>query len=512
MTQQEYRGNLTAAEFPLLSELQGQTVIMPQLDQNFSRDASSPKNKDRDIGIPQIYYMHNMLPTDAGVTSVGYQVIAPAPAGTDNQFTDMFLLRDPNENVAYFVNTGSGRCYVLPSIGTGWLRTTDAAPLGVTDFVTVAYVNGETYIYFGRVGCYKYDFASNALVAVTLTGLTAANLIGITSSNGYMIAWTATLVLRSSIIDPTDFTPSLVTGAGGGGVQDIKGAITVCLAQSNGFVIYTKRNAVAAIYTGNVQYPFTYKENIGAGGLANPTLAAYDGNSTNHYVYSTSGLQEVSLQNARVLHAQVTDFIAGAQFEDFDEATFQFTQLALNGPMQKKIAVVANRYLVISYGVSSLTHALVYDAGLGRWGKLRIPHVDCFDYTYPSSAIVDAPKRSIGFLQADGTIQVAVSSYNTTGSSGVMIAGKYQLDRMHYLEMQEIHLDSVRVGNILTVKLLSSIDGSNTVVKPTALAVASGTYRRYNCRSTGRNHSVVFVGAFHANSLLLKFTATGAVR
>lgn len=511
MAQLTYRGNLTAAEFPLISEFQGQTVIMTGNDQNYSRQSNSPRNKDRDIGIPQMYYCHNVVPTDAGVTSIGYLQLAAAPSGTDNTFSDTFTIRDASDNVAIFNNTTSGRNYVLPSVGTGWLRTTDKAPV-VGYEVSVAHVNGESYIFFGKLGCFKYNFSTNALDAVTLNGLTVANIIGICASNGYMIAWTENTVFWSSSIDPTDFLPSLVTGSGSQGVQQSKGSIVSCLPQNQGFVVYTKKNAVAAIFTNNTQFPFTFKEIIGAGGLSSSTLVAYDGNSTNHYAYTTSGLQEVSMQNSSVVFPQVTDFLAGSQFEDFDEITNIFTELLLSSPMQKKLTLVSNRYLVLSYGVATLTHALVHDFALARWGKFKVDHTDCFDFTYPSSAVIETPRRSIAFVQANGTVLAAVLAYDTSISYGVVILGKYQLDRNRYITMQELHLESVRSDSNLLVNWLTSLDGKNVSVAPATLATSLGTYRRYNSNTAGINHSVVISGGFNLNSIELKFTDAGGVR
>ncbi len=511
MAQQSYRANVTAAEFPFLSEFQGRTIIMPGLDQNYSRQASSTKNKDRDIGIPQAYYMHNMIPTDAGLSSVAYQNLVMPPLDTDETFTDMFKLRDTNENFVFFVNTSSGRNYVLPSLGVGWLRTTDMAP-AAGKLVTTAHVNGQSYIYFGGVNCYRYDVATNALVLVVLAGLAVADILGICASNGYMIAWDSNSIKWSSLVSPIDFVPSLSTGAGGQGVQIAKASIVVCLPLNNGFIVYTKTNAIAQIYTGNAQYPFSAKEIIGAGGVASPNLVSYDGNSTNHYAYTTAGLQEISLNNSAIMAPAMTDFISGAQFEDYDEASNVFTVIDLAQPMVKKLTVVANRYVVFSYGVTQLTHALMYDIALGRWGKFKITHVDCFEYQYPSSDVVETPRRSIGFLQKTGAIQLAILAYSSTGSYGTVILGKYQLDRNHYLQMQEIHLESVKAGNTLIVKLLTSIDGVNNDTTVPVLASNIGLNRRYNCRATGLNHSIVISGAMNLNSFVLKFSDEGEVR
>lgn len=509
---QVYRANLTAAEFPFLSELQGRTVIIGNIDQNFSRQGNSPKNKDRDIGIPQAYYMHNMMPTDAGLTSVGYQQVADSPLDTDNTFGDIFTLRDPTEQVAYLNNTSSGRNYILLNLGLGWIRTTDKTP-AAPGLVTTAHVNGQTYICFSKLGIFKYNFGTNVLDPVVTAGLNQANVIGICASNGYMIAWTSTTVVWSSTIDPTDFVPSLITGAGGGAVQDIKAEITVALPNNGGITVYTKKNAVSATYTGNVRYPFSYKEIIGAGGLANPSQSAYDGNSTNHVSYTTAGVQEISINNSAPLFPQLTDFLAGAQFEDYDDATGNFTVLDLIAPMKKKLTQIGNRYIVFSYGVSQLTHAVVYDTALARWGKLKLNHVDCFEYFYPSADVVDAPKRNIGFVQADGKVIVCIISYSNTGSNGTLMLGKYQLDRPSFLQLQEIHLESVQMQNTPSVKVLSTLDGTNAIQTTVPyLAENVGNYRRYNLRANGLNHSLILNGAFHLNSMVLQFDDDGGVR
>src|SRR5438067_327258 len=507
-----YRANLTSAEFPFLSDLQGRNVIVTGQDQNYSRQLSSNKNKDRDIGIPQIYYMHNVIPTDAGVCTVGYQDVIQQPADTDNSFAKMFQLRDPNENVAFFASTLTGRNYALTDFNIGWVRSTDKAP-AANRFVTTAHVNGQTYIYFGQVGCFKYNFSTGALDAVTLTGLDPTQILGVCASSGYMIAWTGTKVFWSSTIDPTDFTPSTVTGAGSQAMQEAKGEIVCCLPQNGGFIIYTKRNAIAMAYSNNAQYPFNGREFIGAGGLADPSLAGYDGNSTDHCVYSTSGLQDVSMSNATIMSPQCTDFLAGSQFEDFDEVALTFNITQISGAMKKKISIVANRYIIISYGVAELTHALVYDLALARWGKLKVTHVDCFDYSYPSSAIVDAPRKSIGFLQQNGTVKIATLSYDTTGSYGVMVMGKYQLARQRYITMQEVHLESIKAGNSLNVKVLSTYDGKNVAAgtEPT-LATNADTFRKYVCRASGLNHSIMVAGAFHVFSAELVYRHGGAIR
>lgn len=508
-----YRANLTAAEFPFLSELQGRNIIVSNIDQNFSRQASSIKDKDRDVGIPQVYYVHNVVPTDAGHASVAYSQIVNPPADSDGTFYDTFELRDDQGHRAILGVTTTGRNYVLVNPTAGWTRTTDKAPVA-GESITTAYINGKTYIYYGKLGCFTYNWTTNALDAVPLTSLTAADVKGIVAANGYMIAYTETLIAWSSQIDPTDFTPSLVTGAGGGAVQQVKGNQVACFEHEVGFMIYSQKNIVAAYYSGNAQYPYSFKELVNSGGLATPDNVAFNGNSNEHYAYTTAGFQTIGKQSSHVAFPQLTDFLAGSYFEDFNDTTLQFTTTQLATTLRKKIASVSERYLLISYGINTYTHALLYDMSLGRWGKLKIDHVDIFEYTIPDPGVIEIPKRSVGILQADGTLKLCIMSYNTTGSQGTVVMGKYQLDRQNMLVMDEIHLETIKEGSNPTINLLTTLDGRNySVMSPApVLKINRGTYRRYDTRHTGLNHSICLQGAFQLSSLELRFHDGGQVR
>lgn len=510
MTQINYRANLTAAELPFLTDFQGRTIIVPGPDQNFSRQLSSPRNKDKDVGIPQAYYAENMIPTDAGYTSVGYLQVGYPPADGNIGFYDIFLVRDPNENVAYLGVCTDGSNYILNAANTAWVKINSVLP-GVGG-ITSAHVNGETYIYFGSVGCYKYVFATGLLTSVTLTALTPANILGITASNGFMLAYTKTDLLISSSVDPTDFTPSLATGAGGGPVQSTKAVITCVVPHVVGVMVYTKKNIVAGYYTGNASYPFTWKELVSSGGLSDISQVAYDGNTTDQYAYTTDGLQDVTPNSASCVFPQLTDFIAGSQYESFDLASNTFIQQSLAIPMQKAIAQVSSRYLLISYGITELTDIVHYDIALARFGKLKLSHVTCFEYALLDSSVNEIPRRSIGLLQKDGTIKVVVMSYDTTGSNGILILGKYQYERNEYLKMIDVSLENIRSTSNFNCQVLSSIDGKNTIPATTSLLYNNGTFRKYGCNTTGLNHSLVLSGAFHISSLELNLTSAGKVR
>jgi len=79
MPQITYRGNLSSKTFPFVAENFGRTIIVPQYDHTYVKHALDPQDPDKDVGIPQLYYCHNVMPHSAGVQSVGYTQLIPGP-------------------------------------------------------------------------------------------------------------------------------------------------------------------------------------------------------------------------------------------------------------------------------------------------------------------------------------------------------------------------------------------------------------------------------------------------
>lgn len=509
MAQIPVRLNLTSKGFPLLSEKQGRTVIIPGQDLTGNPYSPAREEVDGSIAMPEIYYGHNIIPTAQGYQSAAYRTLSLPPAGTANDFSSTLVLRDSAGNKAYLAPTTGGRNYILKTYLGGWIRIADILPTG-NGLVTTAYVNGLTYIWFEGVGCYTYNFTSDTLVPVILAGLTPANIRGITTAAGFLVAFGPTYLYWSSSIDPTDFIPSLTTGAGGGNVQDLKGTITTVIPHKLGFMIYSTYNIIIGFYTANIRFPFSYKEVQGSGGLAQQRYVDIDPVSGDHYAWTTSGLQLVTAQVTNGVFPEITDFLAGLYYEDFNETTVTFTQQFLAAPMVKKITTVADRYLILSYGPTSLTYALIYDTVLKRMGKLKINHVDCFEYLLLNTNAVDTPKNSVGFLQADGTVVIASFSADNIYAEGVMLLGKFQFARPVTAELYQICLENVRQDYAFTCRDLYSIDGKTTAGIATGyLQAASGLFRDYRFRASGLNHSLLFTGAFDMVSIVAYFSMNG---
>jgi hypothetical protein len=525
MSQIVYRGNLSAKAFPFLTDFQARTVIVPGPDNTFNRSLVSTEDVDRDVGVATPFYMHNVLPAPYGFSSVGYETIIPALGNNNTGFSAAQLLRsnvvgvNVNGPRFYFSPQQSGQHYTFVLGGIQWLPISNTVPYTSTTSITYATVQGISYIFFSGIGCYKWNSVLNTLVPVTLTALTPANILGITAYQGYMIAYDNKFVYWSSVldIDPTtnsvDFTPSLTTGASNIAPEGARGPITIVLPATFGITVYTTSNIVSGVYSGNSRYPFNFKEVVSSGGCSTGDYVTYDANTGNQYAYTTSGFQTVTATATQTLFPELTDFLAGSVFEDFDESTLAFTKTALTLPMKKKITSVADRYLVISYGVSALTHAIVFDMTQKRYGKLKQDHVSCFEYEYLDPILADAPRRSIAFLKSTGEVKLVNPSVNFANSFGVILMGKFQYVRSRLLTLEELTFQSVETNQTISAYDLVSISGGtleSTICYPLYDVTPSGEkQRQFKTHKTGENHSIMLIGGFALSGFTLTFHIGG---
>lgn len=509
MAQQTYRANIFSPAFPFLSEQFGRSVIIGQLDhiEKTSSTDSSGQEKTSKFGTPQMYYCHNVMPSTAGLQSISYKQLIAYTVDA-SLFKGIISLRDAQDRVAYLGFTESGNFYVSLSPFTTWVYKTALVDL-TNKIITRAYVQGTTYIYISNVGCYKYDFTTNNLVLVTLTGLSAVDVIGITSLSGYLIAWTTDTAGWSAIANPTDFVPSITTGAGAGAVEGITGALKICTAAHAGLLAYSTGNVVAVTYTGNSQFPFSFRALPSSGGIKDINHIDYDSLAGQQYGYTSSGFQVFDIQKAQSVLPELTDFIAGSEFEDCEVTTGVFTKTDLTVSMKKAIRLIANRYLIISYGITSLTHAIVYDAQLKRFGKLKITHVQVIDL-FLGAESTDIPRNSIGFLKSDGQVVSLNFDNYTAASDTVALFGKYQLVRSRVLQLDGIEFENIKAGSNFMVRVIPALDGKNAN-SPQILTASTtlGLYKKYDSKAVGKNVSIMLTGSFSLNSFILNFHAHG---
>lgn len=506
MAQVITRLNLASTAFPFLSEFSGRGIIVKQSDQNYVPNTTSKEDLDKDLGIPQVYYCHNIFGTGQGYQAVGYS-LTNLGAGSSVTFIDIIPVIDDAGNKCYLGWDTSGNLYTARPLTFATWHGTETKAEFASHKVTYAVINGLTYIYVANVGCYKFNFSTSLLEEVTLGGITPENVLGIFACQGYLLVYSTNSVLWSSLIDPTDFVPSLTTGAGGGAVQNIRGDIVCCVAHTTGFVVYTNQNAVTAASSGNTRYPFNFRELVASGGLFSIDLVTYDSNTGSHYSYTTSGLQLISLIQSQTTIPELTDFIAGSVFEDFDEDTDTFSITHLTAPMKKKLTLVADRYLVISYGVTSLTHALVYDTISKRWSKLKIPHIKCFEFSLlQAETTTETPRRSMAFLQANGTIKTLRLDTRNPNSNGVLLLGKIQYIRQRTTILHSVDVENVEPSANFRLVDFYSLDGKTLLKKEGYCQDKSAQVRKYLFNQVGVNHSLLHKGNFN---LVCLVTATG---
>lgn len=533
------RLNLASAIFPFYTEAAGRTIMVPQNDENFDRYNAA--NTAPDKGVPQVFYMHNVVPVAGGFQSVGYLQQIPGLAG-NTSFDTAFSLLTPDLSTFIFV-PASGLNYVYDGNVGAWASVNPLSSVTTPQNVqvTTAYVNGTTYIYYAEIGCYVYNDATKQLVLTPLTGLTPSGILGICEANGYMIAWSANAVYWSSLVTPTDFTPSIQTGAGGGAVQDVKGAINFCTAISGGFLIYCDQNIVGASYTANTAFPYIITQIAGSGGVSTLDHVAYQGNLGYQVAMTTAGIQQISLNNAIPTMPEVSDFLTGQLFEDFDETTLSFSSTYVGSQLAVKFASIAERFIVISYGVAApdYSHAIIYDMGLNRYGKLKLAHRSSFSFknpapygliTYselmntPISALGNTtyndlfhtmqlavtPKQNLAFLQKDGTIQLVDFQLSEANASGIFILGKLQFQRGNVFVHQRTDVETVNVNSVFSMWLLPTFDGKDFGAAVPTVANKTGTLVRTMAkRYTADNISLLFQGAFNLTSAVVNFTVGG---
>lgn len=545
MPKHRFRGALNSATFPLASVLHGRTVVQPQLDNNVkTNQAFYGTQESADYSIPQLLYCENVMPTAEGLQSVSYvDMIQALPGASD--FDQVMTLRDENENNFLFC-PAQGRNYIYTANVGQWVSTNPIDATGKK--VTRAYVNGRTFVCYEGLGIYEYDPVALTFDKQTITGLTDDAVKGIFSSNNYLGAYEDITVYWSSLIDPLDFVPSTSTGAGFSVPQDVKAAITAVLGTAGGFIIYTAKNAVAAVYTQNIRAPFTFKEISNAGGILTYEQVTSDQSAGPQHAWTTGGLQKITPQGSEPVSSEVSDFLAGKLWESWNSTTKQlelhYEEAAEFGI---KITYVSSRYLIISYSVDNsglYQYALVLDTVLKRWGKLKIDHVDCFSYPYPNvfgnlryqdlsnttyeqigassysdlavGISSDPPsKRAISFLSANGAVKLLEMDYNKDTQNGVVVLGKFQLMRarmmtLQILDLEGVYRDETTLASKITVTALASLDGFNMNQPVTMMLLSSNNLiQRYARRLTGINVSIAVEGTFAMSSYILEVTADG---
>ncbi|MNI34968.1 hypothetical protein D3C73_889780 [compost metagenome] len=271
---------------------------------------------------------------------------------------------------------------------------------------------------------------------------------------------------------------------------------------------------MSVIFSGNAEFPWNFKNIPASGGVSSADVVSQEQAAGRQQVYSTNGIQQVAHANCNTVLPAVTDFIAGNVFEDFDTVNNIFIRTKFDWSMRKKLAVVADRYVVISYGLSptaDMTHALILDLTQTRMGKVRIQHTSCFELRSLNSEVTEIPRDAIAFLQRDGTVKVLDFSLNDLAEDSVLIMGKFQYVRQKMLELNSLEVETIESPDAFTALALPSLNGKtfNQAVEGYPMEVANG-YRKFTWDGAiGTNVSWIFKGTYNINSIVGWFSLVG---
>jgi len=538
MAQFDHRIDLKKAQFPMLTSELGRTVLL-------SNNRNTPTNEEPNV--PEVLYCHNVMPTDRGMQSVGFKPImtAPGSGGASVLFKKVLHIENVENSTAAgiwyndrpamlaYTTEPLNNLYVNLYGATTWILEPTVSGSNLIE-PSVSNVKGASYVLIRPNVVVAADNLGSLNIKAFI-GSPFSAIEGITESNGYLIAWGAdatssvnsTLIAWSSLINPLDLTPSAVTGAGNGKPEGAKGEILFCAPNSKGFLVYCKNNVVAAVYTGNKQFPFKFTPVEGSKGSDTRfidvsgfpnlnSLIAYDTDSYGQFMYSElGGMQIVNSIKAETLLPEVTDFLAGRLVEDFNETTkvFSITEVATDELMLKRIAFIGTRYLIISYGINEYTHALIYDLALEKMGKVKITHVDVFEHRQVKlgTSFRDLAKESIAFMANDGSVSVMSFNPVDTTRTGALILGKYQHHRGRHLILQGVTAENVDAADSFTFTDMVSLDGRNISSLVTGVeTVGTVGFREFKLLSSARNHSLAFIGEFILSTIELLYSIGGS--
>jgi hypothetical protein len=568
MAIQRFKLALNAATFPLISTKAQRAVIIPGMDvaprtpRGFFGEQSSI-----DANLAQLIYAENVMPVAEGIHSVGYsRRIAPTIA---KDFDSIFALRDADENTVLY-SPAKGKNYIYDDDAGAWASTPLADLIAPATFapgsdpanskVTYAYVDGKTFVCFSklRTGA-DPTYLDASIYRWTGTELEPANGIlanvpfpagsidGIASSNGYLLIWSGLEIawapFNGTAFDYEFYANGNFTGAGRQIPEDIQGNIRAVLSLAGGFAMFTDRNAIAASYHAQaLQAPWVFREIPDAGGLESYEQATVEGTLGSVYAYTTAGMQQISLNSAKLIMPAVSDFLAGRQIEHYRYDTQELYQGAVNLDKFIKLSNIANRYLVISYGTfpGIYSYALVFDKVLERWGKLRMVHRDCFYYNYGTvagaltyAAVHDVPydspelgtyaeagttsnaftsaEHSLAFLKDTGEVVVANWSdqLRTVPDEAVAIVGRVQLSRAAHVQLNVVEVEKVVDAEVY---IQPSYDGKNLLPAVQMADIGTvGEYGRYGSELDCKNFNIVVHGTFDLSTLIFEGTTSGRI-
>jgi hypothetical protein len=529
MPQIPYRANLSSSTFPITVAKAGRSVIIPGPDQNYDRRAGALGD---DPGIPQAIYMENVLPTISGYQSVGYKTSGTQLVkGVDFDTIEAALTLRDGTILLFCTLGGVGRFFYRAYTSTVWalgvIVGAYVAP-AIIDNIHIGYAQFTTYVYMkSGVNGKIFTFLGGVLTNVsgTITTLPVDGNTRIGSAYNYLIGYSPSRIYWSSTTTPTDFTASLVSGAGNEIPNSLWNSPTRILEHPAGAFIYTPNNVIAMIYSGNAKYPFKFREISNSGGYTNDSQIFSSGlNSLQQIGMDNSGkIQIISMEGAENVLPDLTEFFEKtAIIDSFNSTNNTFTAAKFtNAYTHRRVWLFMDRYICVSYGsvnqttihpASGFQYVLVFDTLLKRYGRLKVNH-----------SSIQCNETGIFFIDyVTGVItQLFFDIYDidiaTYPHAGVLVLGKFQYVRDRFITLQELDIECPQDSTLLetqnfSVVVLPTLNGKNFEAAqiPTVNAArTSKDLKAYNSRITGQNLAIAIKGCFDISSLQMRLTMEG---
>ncbi len=248
-------------------------------------------------------------------------------------------------------------------------------------------------------------------------------------------------------------------------------------------------------------------------------------------------MQAITHSDCKTILPDITDFLAGNTYESFDTTLNILTSENFTGVMNKRLSLISDRYLVISYKLplsSDYNYAIVVDLVRQRYGKLDFQHQQVFELNILDPEVGNSPREVFALLRRDGkiyTVDFDCEGTPVTEHIGVVITGKYQYVRSRLLQldtvvfdvsgiMQEVHVIPPPPDEPYTVWEQScflydyvSLDGKTlpAAVQGTLISTegADVLIQEHGFDLVGVNHSLLLKGRFNLQTLELHFNVHG---
>lgn len=526
--------DLKTSNFPLLSSLRGRGVYVGGLDED---------KEDK----PKLYWAENVMPISEGFASAQYFKVVHENAMPVIDIVDAI----PRTNVHLVYNALGEVTYLLENMNQLIIYKPKEGVWEVIETISdtglqfsVFYLKGTTYYFHRDIGLKKFGntFEAADIITVTLTGTgdfnggASGNVYAMTSVLSYIVAVTRFEVYWSDPITETNFHPTVPSTslAGSSKVLALKGEAKMILPITNGFIIYTSTNAVAASYSNNPNNPFIFREVANSAGTFNPFHVAYKTSLPMHFAWTDAGFMQVTPTESASIFPEITDFLGSDTLEFIDLSTGKIRkEVGVN--IASKVTYLNSRYIAISYGKENepYDYLLMFDTTLKRWGKLKYRHIAVFNFlppnvkggiTYLASATIpyndwltlryvdiipklsegDFNVGSVALLAADYSV-VKLEWLNNYGrGEGALIFSGVSLTRNRITEMNEVQLAGEHSQVNTTVRFRSEL--YNEAWK-TAIYVP--TFDWYVTGSSGVTHELLINGSFALASVVVKLSHNG---